>query len=445
TRARRRRPGGARGRGAARLPRRAAALRARAGRPPGPLSHRRCDGARRGDARAPRALPQRRGRLAPAHADRAHRPHRHAPRAPPGGGAGRVRGRAAPPSAPAAMAGRQDAAAWLAERDRLRARLRQALRPVRDLERLLAKAARPAAVPRDLAALRDALEALPEAAGVLDEAPPAARPALLRAPAPVPEVAAHLREALVDAPPALPRGSRGAGETGYVRAGFHAELDALREAVAKGREWIAGLEARERERSGIANLKILFHPVHGYAIEVTKAQLARIPGDYERKQTLASAERFTTPELRQREQAVVGARERAASLEREILESVRRVALDHAARISAAADAVARPHVLASLAEGARQGAAGRAPGDASGELEIRGGRHPVVEALLAAQGEEFVPNDAVLSEAGARILVLTGPNMSGKSTYLRQVAQIALLAQIGSSVPAESARLGVV
>ena len=370
---------------------------------------------------------------------------------------------------PVAVARRQDAVAFLADRDRLRGRLRQALRPVRDLERILAKVARPGATPRDLAGLRDSLEALPGVAETLEPSaaqgpgaagadglaePPAgawlpgagdARPALVRAAAPVPEVASLLRDALVDAPPAVARGSRGANETGYVREGFHAELDGLREAVSKGREWIAGLEAAERERTGIANLRIRFHPVHGYAIEVTKAQLARIPTDYERKQTLASAERFTTPELRRTEQAVIGARERAAALEREIAESVRRHALEHAPAISAAADAVAELDALASLAEVARQGAWVRPQVDASGALEIRTGRHPVVEPLLASRGEEFVPNDAVLEEGGARILVLTGPNMSGKSTYLRQVAQIALLAQIGSFVPAESARIGVV
>ncbi len=369
---------------------------------------------------------------------------------------------------PAAVARRQDAVAWLADRDRLRARLRQALRPVRDLERILAKVARPGATPRDLAALRDALEALPgiaealrsnlaagagsavapgEPAGAVDLLPGTddGGPALVRAPVPVPEVASLLRESLVDAPPAIPRGSRGANETGYVREGFHAELDGLREAVGKGREWIAGLEAGERERTGIANLRIRFHPVHGYAIEVTKAQLSRIPPDYERKQTLASAERFTTPELRRTEQAVIGARERAAALEREIAESLRRHALEHAAAIADAAEVVAELDALASLADVARQGAWVRPEVDASGALEIRSGRHPVIEPLLASRGEEFVPNDALLEEEGARILVLTGPNMSGKSTYLRQVAQIALLAQIGSFVPAESARIGVV
>ncbi len=362
---------------------------------------------------------------------------------------------------PAAVERRQAAVSFLADRDRLRAQLRQALRPVRDLERILAKVARPGATPRDLAALRDSLEGLPGVAASLEPDAAAQRgagpaeawlsggegagEAPVRAPVPVPEVASLLRDGLVETPPAVARGSRGANETGYVREGFHAELDGLREAVSKGREWIAGLEAAERERTGIANLRIRFHPVHGYAIEVTKTQLARIPDVYERKQTLASAERFTTPELRQTEQAVIGARERAAALEREIAESLRRHALEHAPAIAAAADAVAELDALASLAEVARQGAWVRPQVDASGALEIRAGRHPVVEPLLASRGQEFVPNDAVLEEEGARILVLTGPNMSGKSTYLRQVAQIALLAQIGSFVPADSARIGVV
>jgi DNA mismatch repair protein MutS len=353
---------------------------------------------------------------------------------------------------PAAVAERQEAVAWLAEADRLRARLRQALRPVRDLERILAKVARPNATPRDLAALRGSLEALAGvsplleagAEGLLAGATPA-RPRLLRPPAPVPEVASCLRAALVDDPPAVARGSRGASETGYVRPGHHAELDGLREAMEKGREWLSGLEAAERARTGIANLRIRFHPVHGYAIEVTKAQLGRIPGDYERKQTLASAERFTTPELRRTEAAILGARERAAALERELCDALRRFALERAAAIADAADAVADLDAVASLAEVAREAAWVRPRVDATGALEIRGGRHPVLEPLLAARGEEFVPNDALLEEGGARILVLTGPNMSGKSTYLRQVAQIALLAQIGSFVPAESARIGVV
>jgi DNA mismatch repair protein MutS len=202
----------------------------------------------------------------------------------------------------------------------------------------------------------------------------------------------------------------------------------------------------ERERSGIATLKIRFHPVHGYSIEVTKANLARVPADYERKQTLANAERFTTPELREVETRVIGAKDRAAGLEREIFESVRRSVLEHAGRIQAAAEAIANLDALAALAEVARRDGWVRPVVDEGDEIEIRAGRHPVVEPLLAAQGAgEFVANDAVLSPNATQVLILTGPNMSGKSTYLRQVALIVLLAQMGSCVPAESARIGIV
>jgi DNA mismatch repair protein MutS len=352
--------------------------------------------------------------------------------------------------APPEIAERQDAVAYLAERDRPRSRLRQVLGPVRDLERLFAKAARPTATPRDLAALRDSLEALPGVVAALADdngefLSPHPAPPRLRLPEPVPEVAQLLRDALVDAPRPLPRGSRGANETGYVRDGYHGELDGLREAVRKGREWIAGLEARERERTAIGKLRIRFHPVHGYSFEVTKVNLDRVPDHYERKQTLANAERFTTPELREMEQKILGAGERAAALEREIFESVRRHALGFAAAVRAAADAVADLDAFASLAEVAREGVWARPVVDEGLRLEIRGGRHPVVEPILAATSEEFVPNDTELDPQGTGILVLTGPNMSGKSTYLRQAALIVLLAQMGSFVPAESARIGVV
>jgi len=355
---------------------------------------------------------------------------------------------------PAAIRARQDAVAWLAERDRRRATLRERLRPVRDLERGLAKAARPTATPRDLAALRASLAALPALAEAFapgdgeawlpgaEGAPP---PSLPR-PRPVEAAWRLLEDALVDEPPALPRGSRGASETGFIRDGYRAELDALRDAARKGREWIAGLEARERERTGVASLKVRFHPVHGYGLEVTKSNLGRVPDDYERKQTLAGAERFTTPELREMESRVLGAHERAAALERELFEQARTALLEHGAAIRAAADAVAEADALQSLAEVARRDGWVRPTVDAGERLEIRAGRHPVVEPmLLARSGEAFVPNDAVLDPEDARILLLTGPNMSGKSTYLRQVALIALLAQVGSYVPAESARVGVV
>ena len=354
---------------------------------------------------------------------------------------------------PVAIRARQDGVAWLFERDRLRAQLRERARPVRDLERLLAKTTRPNAQPRDLGAIRASLAALPPLAACFEAGDAswlpgaeAARPANLTLPVPVSEAQALLEVALVDDPPAIPRGSRGAGEVGYMRAGFHAELDALRKAATEGRSLLAALEARERERSGIPTLKLRFHPVHGYGIEVSKSNLARVPGDFERKQTLAAAERFTTPELRALEGRILGAHERAAALERELFESVRARLQGFGAAIRAAAEAVAELDALAALAEVARRDGWTRPEVAADERLEIVAGRHPVVEALLRAQGgEEYVANDAHLDPDDAQLLVLTGPNMSGKSTYLRQVALIALLAQIGSFVPAESARVGVV
>jgi DNA mismatch repair protein MutS len=354
---------------------------------------------------------------------------------------------------PAATAARQDAVASLADRDRLRARLRDALKPVRDLERLLAKAARPSSAPRDLAVLRDSLEALSGVVAALgpsdDEWLPsngASRPDVLVAPRTLSEICKLLRDGLVDDPPIVAKGSRGANETGYIRGGFRTELDGLREGIHKGRDWIASFETRERERTGISNLKIRFHPVHGYAIEVTKTNLGRVPDDYERKQTLANAERFTTAQLRGVEQNVRGGTEQAASLERLIFDELRQAVLEQAAEIREAADAVATLDAIASLAEVARRDGWVRPVVDEGTSLEIRGGRHPVVEPLLASlAGQEFVPNDTDLSSDATQILVLTGPNMSGKSTYLRQVAQIVLLAQMGSFVPAESARVGIV
>jgi len=354
---------------------------------------------------------------------------------------------------PVAIRARQDAVAWLFDRDRLRAQLRDRARPVRDLERLLSKAARPTAQPRDLGAIRASLAALPPLASGFEAGENAflpgaesARPASLPIPAPVPAAHALLEAALIDDPPVIPRGSRGAGEIGYMRAGFHAELDSLREAATEGRTLLAALEARERERSGIPTLKLRFHPVHGYGIEVSKSQLARVPGDFERKQTLANAERFTTPALRELEARLLGAHERAAALERELFESVRTRLQAFAPAIRAAAEAVAELDALAALAEVARRDGWTRPEVGADQRLEIIAGRHPVVEALLRAQGgEDYVANDTNLDPDDAQLLILTGPNMSGKSTYLRQVALVALLAQIGSFVPAESAHVGVV
>lgn len=359
---------------------------------------------------------------------------------------------------PTEIGARQDAVEFLVERDRMRAKLRGAMARVRDLERLLAKATRPGAVPRDLGALRSSLQALPEVAqAVLSAAgredgdtellgTEVREGVHLQAPDALPELTTLLERSLIDEPPTIAKGSRGANETGYIREGYRSDLDALRESATKGREWIAGLEADERERSGIATLKVRFHPVHGYSLEVGKAHLAKVPEDYERKQTLASVERFTTERLREVESKVMGSNERAAKLEREIFESVRLAVCDASDEIREAADRVATLDALASLAEVARTKRWVRPVVDDSEVLEIKAGRHPVVETVLGRQGSDgFVPNDARLDPAGQQILLLTGPNMSGKSTYLRQVALIVLMAQMGSFVPAESARVGVV
>ena len=344
---------------------------------------------------------------------------------------------------------RQQCVAALAERDRPRARLRDALAGVRDLERRFARCQRPAAEPRDLAALRSSLAALPGVCQALALGDPLALPGAAEAPLPLPaalpEVTRLLQEALVDEPRPLPRGSRGAGETGYIRPGFRPELDVLRESARKGREWTLGLEQRERERTGIPSLKVRFHPVLGYGLEVSKANLERVPADYERRQTLANAERFTTPELREMEVGILSASERAAAMERETFEAVRQEVLGSAEAVRAAAEAVAELDALQSLAEVARRDGWVRPELEASELLEVRAGWHPVLEHLLAGSGGVFVPNDVELGPDAARILLLTGPNMSGKSTYLRQVALLVLLAQIGSFVPAESARIGVV
>ncbi|MFK7897445.1 MAG: DNA mismatch repair protein MutS [Myxococcota bacterium] len=355
-----------------------------------------------------------------------------------------------------AITARQEAVAFLVEQDRMRSHLRDAMRRVRDLERLLSKAMRPGSVPRDLGALRSSLAALPDVVralspdatgsegALLDD--PAEKPVVFEAPDPLPELTRLLEESLIDDPPTIARGSRGANETGYIREGYRSDLDGLRESSTKGKEWIAGLEAEERERSGISTLKVRFHPVHGYSLEVGKAHLAKVPEDYERKQTLASVERFTTERLREVEAKVMGATERAAKLEREIFDALRERVCESADEIREAADRVANLDAMASLAEVARLGRWVRPEIGDHEVLDIKGGRHPVVETVLGRQGSDgFVPNDAKLDPAGSQILLLTGPNMSGKSTYLRQVALIVLMAQIGSFVPAESARIGVV
>jgi DNA mismatch repair protein MutS len=244
-------------------------------------------------------------------------------------------------------------------------------------------------------------------------------------------------EAIVDEPPLAIK------EGGVIRAGYSEELDRFRSLARSGKDWIAELQAKERTRTGIGNLKIGYNRVFGYYLEITKANRASVPDDYERRQTLVNAERYVTPELKERESDILGAEERSKALEYELFVDLRdRIAMS-CARIRETAAALAALDVLLALAETARKRDWVRPVVDESDHIDVRGGRHPVVEAALPAH--EFVPNDTALDGTERQILLITGPNMAGKSTYLRQVALLAILAQIGSYVPADAATIGVV
>ena len=338
----------------------------------------------------------------------------------------------------AEIALRHDAVEALAALRPERARLREQLERVGDLERMMARICCRRGTPRDLSGLAASLEALPDIAAVTR----AFDAELLRRlggpelPDLGPAVSL-VRRGLVDDPPAV------VGDGGVIREGYDAGLDELRQVTSGGRQWIARLQAEERRRTGIASLKIGFNQVFGYYIEVSKANLERVPGDYTRKQTLANAERFVTPELKEQEARVLQAEERIGALEAELFADLRERAARFSAEVQQAAAAVAAIDVLAGLAEAAVSADYVRPVVDESGVIEIEGGRHPVVEGRLD-QGR-FVPNDVRLGCDGDQILLVTGPNMAGKSTIIRQVGLIVVLAQMGAFVPARSARIGVV
>ncbi len=228
-----------------------------------------------------------------------------------------------------------------------------------------------------------------------------------------------------------------------IRPGYHAEIDELRSLSSGGKGKIVEIEQRERERTGIKNLKIGYNRVFGYYIEVTKSFLSQVPGNYIRKQTLANAERYITEELKSYESTVLGAQERLTALEYELFTEVRNRVAAEVHRIQRTAQAVANLDVLCSLAELAAEQNYVCPEVDFSGVIEIKDGRHPVVERML--EGSLFIPNDTRLDSRDNRVAIITGPNMAGKSTYMRQVAIITILAQMGSFVPAASARIGVV
>jgi DNA mismatch repair protein MutS len=343
----------------------------------------------------------------------------------------------APLRDPAAVGERLDAVEELARDGGLRGAIRAALSGVRDLERLAARAATGRATARDLAALRESAEALP----ALREELGRARTPLLAAARercdPLGDLRDLLARALVDDPPA------GLKEGGILREGYDREVDGLRAAGRDGRSWLAELQAREAARSGIPGLRIGYNSVFGYYLEATRARAAKAPADWERRQSLKGAERFVTPELKQLERKILGAEDRVRALEYERFGEIRDSVAAAVPRLQATADAVAVADAIGSLAEAASDGGWVRPEVDGSLVLEAKDSRHPVVEAAL--RGERFVPNDLRLGGGDPPLALITGPNMSGKSVYLRQAALLVVLAQAGSFVPAASARVGLV
>lgn len=319
----------------------------------------------------------------------------------------------------------------------LRLRLREILRNIADLERLTARITARSANARDVKALGSSLGQLPVLRKVLTEREASYLRHLHQTLDELTDVAGWIDAALVDSPPS------GLNEGNLIRDGYNAELDRLRSLVRGGRDWIATLQKEEIQRTGIPNLRVGYNKVFGYYIEVTRANAHLVPPDYERKQTLVNAERYVTPSLKAREEEIVTAQERIEKIEYELFDALRKRVAAEARRIQSAADIVATIDVLFSLAETAATKNYTKPSVDDQGDLYIRDGRHPVVEDLMPRN--TFVPNDTVLQQEGARLLIVTGPNMAGKSTYLRQVALITLMAQMGSFVPAAEARIGVV
>lgn len=319
----------------------------------------------------------------------------------------------------------------------LRLRMKEALKPIADLERLLGRITSKSGNARDLKALGRSLVQLPTILDCLQTAQSTLLGGLRDSMDPLADVCQWIEDAVKDEPPvALMDG-------GLLKPGYNAELDHLHELVSGGREWIAALQIRECEKTGIPKLKVGFNKIFGYYLEVSKANTHLVPDYFERKQTLVNAERYIIPELKQREEEIVDAQERMTKLEYDLFVELREKVAREAKRIHETADALATMDVLLSFADASVTKNYCKPHIDDSKLLAIRGGRHPVVEDLM--KSNEFVPNDIELNRDAASMLIITGPNMAGKSTYLRQVALITLMAQIGCYVPASEAKIGVV
>lgn len=310
------------------------------------------------------------------------------------------------------------------------------MKRVSDLERLIGRLNLATAGPRDLVALKNSLEQAP----AINESLADARSLLLQVLAEniyeLPEIRDLISNAIVDEPPTA------VSDGGVIKPGYDAELDDLRLTSSSAKQTIAAFEEKERERTGIANLKIRFNNVFGYYIEISKGNVSRVPDDYERRQTLANAERYSTPQLKEWERRILGADESINRLEIELFQKVRSAACAETRKLQSTARALATLDALCALAETATQRNFVCPVLHDGDEIEIKSGRHPVVETSL---GASFIPNDVLMNNSTDRLLVITGANMGGKSTVMRQVAIIQILAQIGSFVPASSARLPII
>jgi DNA mismatch repair protein MutS len=337
-----------------------------------------------------------------------------------------------------ALRKRQDAIAWFAENSLARRRVADTLKDVADLERLINRVRGDIAIPRELVTLRRSLEAVPALKEIVDTAGDTAAIDWLKDELkPCGEVVTLIAGAVVDDP------SSTFGEGGVIKPGFSEELDKLRQSSGNARKYLADLERQERERTGIKSLKVGFNNVFGYYIEVSKGSISQVPTEYIRKQTLVNGERYFTPELKEYESLILNARDRMEAMEADLFRRVCKQVAAESDRVLSLAGALAHLDVLATLAEIAVRYHYIRPELNDGTVIDIKQGRHPVVERSLDAGA--FVPNDIYLSAEDTRLIVLTGPNMSGKSTYLRQVALIVLLAQTGSFVPADSASIGIV
>ena len=315
--------------------------------------------------------------------------------------------------------------------------IREYLNPIYDLERLITRITYQSANPRDLIAFRDSLKMLPPIKQQLSDIPCALTDEINEEFDELKDIYELLLSSIEDEPPISQR------DGDIIKAGYNEEVDRLRDAKTKGKTWLAELEAGEREKTGIKNLRIKYNKVFGYYLEVTNSFKDLVPDYYVRKQTLTNAERYITPELKELEDTILGAEDRLTSLEYELFRDVRKQISDNVSRIQKTARAIAQIDVFASLALVASQNNYCKPKINESGIIDIKNGRHPVVEKMIT--NDMFIENDTYLDQHKNRISIITGPNMAGKSTYMRQTALIVLMAQIGSFVPAQTANIGIV